>query len=163
MAATGQPIYAAQPEPVAGHYGVPYAARLRVQRNLKTLGVLWCLFAAYRGVAALFETIFLHAFVGTRFGPPAWILNHRFGDGGPQWMSVLLPLLTVVTGFSVVLSVIVGWSLLNRKPWARTLAIVAAVLALLTLPMGTALGTYTLWVMAPGESGGEWKAIADRS
>ena len=80
-----------------------------------------------------------------------------------QWMSVLLPLLTVVTGFSVVLSVIVGWSLLNRKPWARTLAIVAAVLALLTLPMGTALGTYTLWVMAPGESGGEWKAIADRS
>ena len=39
-----QPIYAAQPDPVAGHYGIPYVARLRVARNLQTLGILWYVF-----------------------------------------------------------------------------------------------------------------------
>ena len=43
------------------------------------------------------------------------------------------------------------------------LAIIAAILALLKFPIGTALGIYTLWVLAPGASGLEYDAIADRS
>jgi hypothetical protein len=36
-------------------------------------------------------------------------------------------------------------------------------LALLKFPFGTALGIYTLWVLAPSTSGMEYDAIADRS
>jgi hypothetical protein len=42
-------------------------------------------------------------------------------------------------------------------------AIIAAIFALIKFPLGTALGIYTLWVLAPGASGLEYDAIADRS
>ena len=61
------------------------------------------------------------------------------------------------------LAIFTGYSLMSRKPWGRTLAIVVAVLTLLRFPFGTVLAIYTLWVMAPAESGMEWEAIADRS
>jgi hypothetical protein len=52
---------------------------------------------------------------------------------------------------------------MTRKPWGRVLAIIAAILALLKIPFGTALGIYTLWVLAPAASGMEYDAIADQS
>ena len=45
------------------------------------------------------------------------------------------------------LSLLSGLGLLERQSWARTLALVMALLALLNLPFGTALGVYTLWVL----------------
>jgi hypothetical protein len=50
-----------------------------------------------------------------------------------------------------------------RKPWGRILAIVIAILALIHIPFGTAMGIYTLWVLAPSASGAEYDAIADHS
>ena len=158
-----QQAYATAPAPVAGHYGVPYAPRPRVQRNLQTTAILWFIYAGYRVVATVVGMFFLHAFVGHSFGAPGWPFNHGLDGGGPHWMAALMPVIAVYTVFSVGLGVFVGWSLLNRKPWGRTLAIIAAVLALLKFPMGTALGIYTLWVLAPSESGMEWDAIAERS
>jgi hypothetical protein len=38
-------------------------------------------------------------------------------------------------------------------------AIIFGVLALLKIPFGTALGIYTLWVLAPQASGAEWERI----
>jgi hypothetical protein len=61
------------------------------------------------------------------------------------------------------LAFVTGFALINRKPWGRTLAIVAAILSLIKIPFGTALGIYTLWVLAPATSGMEYDAIADRS
>jgi hypothetical protein len=61
------------------------------------------------------------------------------------------------------LALFTGYGLLQRRPWGRTIAIVAAILALLKFPFGTALGIYTLWVLAPSTSGMEYDAIADRS
>ncbi len=153
------PVYAAPPLV----YGMPYVPRLRVQRSLQTLGVLWCVYAAYRVIAALIGMFVLRLFTLRSFGGPEWPLGHEFGRGAPTWLAALIPVLAAVTVVSVALSLFTGWSLLNRKPWGRTLAIIAAILALLKFPLGTALGIYTLWVMVPAESGMEWEAIADRS
>ena len=49
---------------------------------------------------------------------------------------------------------------MERRPWARMLAIVLGVLALFKVPLGTALGVYTLWVLAPATSEAEWRAIS---
>ena len=43
--------------------------------------------------------------------------------------------------------VIAGYGLLTRKPWARILAIVVGILNLVNVPVGTAIGLYTLWVL----------------
>src|SRR5579859_4421396 len=40
-----------------------------------------------------------------------------------------------------------GYGLLTRKPWARVLGIVVAVLGLFNFPVGTAIGIYALWVL----------------
>jgi hypothetical protein len=43
-----------------------------------------------------------------------------------------------------------GWGLLQKEPWARTIAIVLAFISLFTnIPVGTAMGVYTMWVLLP--------------
>ena len=42
-----------------------------------------------------------------------------------------------------------GYGLLTRKPWARVLAIIVAILGLPNFPLGTAIGLYALWVLFP--------------
>lgn len=49
-------------------------------------------------------------------------------------------------------SIIAGIGLLSYKPWARVLTIVVSALHLLSIPIGTALGIYGLWVMLKPES-----------
>ena len=75
----------------------------------------------------------------------------------------MVPVVATVTVIGAVLAAFVGFSLLQRKPWGRTLAIVVSILALFRFPLGTALGIYTLWVLAPSYSGMEYEALADRS
>ena len=61
----------------------------------------------------------------------------------------------VVAFFLVLLSVpgiIGGIGLLKRKPWARFLVLVLAVLDLFNIPIGTALGIYTIWVLMRDET-----------
>jgi len=74
-------------------------------------------------------------------------------------MGFLLPVIATLTVVSAALAFVTGFSLLSRRPWGRILAIVAAVLALLKFPLGTALGIYTLWVLVPAESGIEYDSI----
>jgi hypothetical protein len=142
----------------------------RVQSHLQTLGILWCVFAAYRAIAALIGVFAVKLISHGRFGGGRWPFGHDFYDGwgqgmghGMGWMSALIPVIVAVTALTVGLAVFVGYSLLTRQPWGRTLAIVAAVLALFKIPFGTALGIYTLWVLAPAQSGAEYDAIAEPS
>jgi hypothetical protein len=45
------------------------------------------------------------------------------------------------------LALAAGWGLMERAPWGRIVAIVAAFLSLLRFPFGTALGIWTLVVL----------------
>ena len=98
------------------------------------------------------------------FGSDGWPFgNEVFFGQSHTWMSALIPLIAIHAVIVVALAFFVGFSLLSRKPWGRTLAIVAAILALLKPVLGTALGIYTLWVLAPNVSGVEYEAIAERT
>jgi hypothetical protein len=62
---------------------------------------------------------------------------------------------TVVGTFLAVLSLpglIAGVGLLQRKPWARILALVVSFLNLINIPIGTAIGGYGIWVLMQDES-----------
>ncbi len=43
--------------------------------------------------------------------------------------------------------IVAGIGLLKFRPWSRTLAIVVSALNLMSVPVGTALGVYSLWVL----------------
>ncbi len=47
---------------------------------------------------------------------------------------------------------IVGYGLLNYRPWARLIGIVVSALNILNVPLGTALGVYGLWVLLNPET-----------
>jgi hypothetical protein len=157
-----QPVYAAPGYPPPPIYANPYMPRPRVQRHLQTLGILWYVYAAYRGMAGLIGVFALNFMARSHFGD-GWPMGHGFFSGAPSWMAALAPVIAVYTVVTVALAIFTGFSLLNRKPWGRTLGIVVAILALLKPVMGTALGIYTLWVLAPEASGMEYDAMTDRT
>lgn len=151
--------------PPAPIYGVPQPMMFvpRVQRHLQTLGILWCVYGAYRAAAGIFAALFLMGMSRPGF-MGGWHSN-GFGPFMPHapWMGPLAVLVAVVTCIMAALAFATGFSLMTRKPWGRTLAIVAAILALIKIPFGTGLGIYTLWALAPAASGAEYDAIADHS
>jgi hypothetical protein len=80
-------------------------------------------------------------------------------NGAPPWRSEdAIIVFAVVLGISGVFfalgipSLIAGIGLLKQRQWARVLAIVVAILALTSFPIGTAAGIYTLWVLTHRET-----------
>jgi hypothetical protein len=85
------------------------------------------------------------------FGP--WI------NGAALWQQeggiVALAIMLSVSGVFFALgipSLIAGIGLLKHRGWARVLAIVLAILALTSFPIGTGAGVYTLWVLTRTET-----------
>jgi hypothetical protein len=48
--------------------------------------------------------------------------------------------------------IIGGIGLLKLKPWARYLVLIVSVLDLLNIPIGTAVGAYSIWVLMQDET-----------
>jgi len=48
--------------------------------------------------------------------------------------------------------IIGGLGLLKRRPWARILVLIISVLDLVNIPIGTALGIYSIWVLLNEET-----------
>jgi len=140
-------------------YAYPPAAYVsRVQQHVRTLGILWCVYGAYRIVRGIVAIALIGAFTTHGFAGEPFFWG-RFG--GAPWMHALIPIIGVMTVVWAALALLVGYSLLTRRPWGRVLALVVAVLSLIRIPLGTVLGIYTLWVLASGPSGMEYDAIAD--
>lgn len=49
-------------------------------------------------------------------------------------------------------SIIGGIGLLQRRAWARVVILIVAALSLLSVPIGTAYGAYSIWVLINEES-----------
>ena len=157
----GAPV-PAPPPPI---YGAPQPVLVapRVQQHVQTLGILWCVYGAYRAITGIIAALILMG-----ISTPGFISGFGVPRGLPlmpfaPWMGGLATLIVVLTSIGAVLDLATGISLLMRKSWGRILAIVIAILSLIRIPFGTALGIYTLWVLAPSTSGAEYDAIADRS
>jgi hypothetical protein len=76
-------------------------------------------------------------------------------QGGEEALPILLGVGLGVGLFLVILSIpgiVGGWGLLKYKPWARILVMILAVIDLLNIPIGTAVGVYSLWVLLQPET-----------
>lgn len=75
--------------------------------------------------------------------------------GDPCVATFLTTIGSIVAAFFVVLAipgVIAGIGLLQRKSWARVLTLIVGAIGLLDIPVGTALGIYTFWVLMRDEA-----------
>jgi zinc-ribbon domain len=128
-------------------------AQSRLARHLRTLGVLWIVVGALWLVPSMALFILGRnphfmmpsgTFWGPVFGP-----SFMFGLG-------LIFLIVAAAGICV------GWGLIEYQPWARMVAIVLGVLALVRPPFGTVLGIYTLWVLLARGADVEFERMARR-
>ncbi len=73
-----------------------------------------------------------------------------FATGEPEARNILsvigvsLAVLFTILGIP---GIVAGAGLLARQAWGRILAMVVAILGLVNIPLGTAIGLYTLWVL----------------
>jgi hypothetical protein len=76
-------------------------------------------------------------------------------EGDELPLTILASVAVFVTIFLAILSVpelIGGLGILNYKNWARYLVIVVSVLNLFNIPVGTAVGIYSIWVLMQDET-----------
>jgi hypothetical protein len=83
----------------------------------------------------------------------------RLAGGAEPGAELAIPIVGTVGGlvFLVLIvtsapSIVAGIALLKFKEWARILALVVSALHLFSIPFGTALGIYGLWVLLSQES-----------
>ncbi|HSM78047.1 MAG TPA: hypothetical protein VLT57_10495 [Bryobacteraceae bacterium] len=119
-----------------------------MQSHVKLLGILHIVWG---GISVLLGLVALMILGG--IGGIAGFANHS--DEG----AIAFPILALigVLVFAVVLIIslpglICGFGLLAYHPWARILCIVVSAMELLSMPFGTALGIYGLWVLLKPET-----------
>jgi hypothetical protein len=114
-----------------------YAGKIRI------LGILWLIFGGLSLLAGLAALHFARAFFSGDFGP--WAQNqHMF----PDWfLPAAIHFLLVTIVLRAIVCAVAGWGLLERTQWGRIMAIIAAVICMLKIPFGTALGIATLVIL----------------
>jgi hypothetical protein len=118
--------------------------------HVKVLAILYLVFSALSvlaAVAILLVTGAVTGIVGTAADPADARMAIPFIRLGGTAVAIYFTALAVP-------GVVVGVGLLERRPWARVLGIVLAVLSLMHVPFGTALGVYGLWVLFNRETEG---------
>lgn len=111
------------------------------ESRIKALSIVWFIYGGLSLVLGIFGLFFANAFF---HGP--WMQ----GPWGPgPWrpeimMPVLLRFAWVIIVLRSALALAAGWGLMERAPWGRAVAIVAAFFSLIKIPIGTALGIWTL-------------------
>lgn len=120
----------------------------RIAGHVRLVGILWLALSAFHLI-------------------PGLILLSLSGHGmsflsptAPGFVHVILTVVGWVLLAGSILGLVTGWGLLQREPWARTLAIVMACLNMVHMPFGTILGIYTLWVLLPAASEQEYRSVA---
>jgi hypothetical protein len=123
--------------------------RSRIAGHIRLLGILWIAISAYRLLPGLFLfSVFRHG--GAWFLPPEV----------PFFVHGIMRAVGSLFLAGGVLGIVTGWGLLERQSWARMLAIVLGCFSLVEMPLGTALGIYTLWVLLPAQSEQEYRQIS---
>ncbi len=131
--------------------------RSRVREHVRLVGILWMAYSALHVVAGVALLIVAQVIFG---GPNG---GFHIPNGPPPevtiWLRPLLSLIGWLILAKAAAGFFAGWGLLRREEWARVVALVVGFIALLNVPIGTALGIYTLWVLLPTQSDEEYKAL----
>ncbi|HUX65856.1 MAG TPA: zinc ribbon domain-containing protein [Terriglobales bacterium] len=136
--------------PVAG------SAVGRVGRHRNILGILWLV----RGCMLLLPGMILMGMAGTSRWPLSGFWMGPMSNSMPHFLGSVMGGIGVLMLVMGGLGLATGLGLLLVQSWARMLAIVVGIVELISFPLGTALGIYTLWVLLPNEAEREYNQMA---
>ena len=118
-----------------------------METHVKVLGVLHIVL----GALGIFCALILMVMLGGAMTAVA-------ADGDPD-AAFAIPILGITGGAMVAFLVLAsipgmaaGWGLIKFRSWARILALVLSILALILFPFGTLVGIYGLWVLLNKET-----------
>ncbi len=150
-AATTPPAAPAPPGPYVS------ASAGRVTRHVKMLAVFWIALSALNLLKAGSRMIGARVIGVWGHG---WFDDAGWGFPVGEILPAVLSTMGMISLVLAAIGFVVGFGLMERRPWARTLAIVVGIIALLHPILGTVLGIYTLWVLLPSDAEGEYGKIA---
>lgn len=111
-----------------------------MERHIRAVGILYIALGAFGALAALM--LFLVIAIGLL---PA-------DRNAVEVTSIAGTVVAAVLLLHSIANIIGGVGLLQRRAWARPLAIFLAVLNLLNFPLGAAVGIYALWTLLKPET-----------
>lgn len=145
--AQGQPVCphcgrptVATPPPMVPNLGFEVATYANRIRALSTVWFIYGGLSLLLGIAGL---AFANSFLN---GGGFWMRGPWHGNFpmGPGFASGILHFAWIMVILRSGLAFAAGWGLMERAPWGRVVAIVAAFLSILKIPFGTALAIWTL-------------------
>ncbi|MCK5731016.1 MAG: hypothetical protein KAH68_08075 [Draconibacterium sp.] len=98
-----------------------------------------------------------YSILGIIIGAVFFILFHFIGNiVDEEEAKIVLPiianvLVTIISVLSIP-GIIAGIGLFKRKEWARILTLILSTLHLLSFPLGTAVGVYSIWALVQPEN-----------
>jgi hypothetical protein len=117
-----------------------------MQRHVDLLGLLWNLWGALAVLVGVSILLLAAGALAPALGPG--------GDRIAFVAGVTAGVFALIGGFSVLWGgthVVAGMLLRRRVPMGRVLSLALAVVNLVILPFGTALGAYALWILLTNE------------
>lgn len=120
---------------------------MQAEEHNKMLGIMHLAYGGMQ-VVSLVVMVFVFLVMGITF-PFA-----SSDSAAPPW-ELFAIIGVIVFAFTLILTIpplVAGYGFLKRKQWSKTAGAISAALALISIPMGTALGVYTFWFLF-GEKG----------
>jgi hypothetical protein len=111
--------------------------------HLKIVGVLYIVIGSFALILGIF--LLLGCFFINTIPHPMFYNSAEFNPFSILFFACLF--MSILTILFALIDLIGGINLLKKREWARILIIVMAILKFFKIPVGTAIGIYTIWVL----------------
>jgi hypothetical protein len=129
----------------------------RVGEHYFVLGVVHIVYACFIAIGGL-----VLLFISKMIFP--WLM--QMGQMGPHntpppaFIGPLLHLIGWLLLIRAGAGIAAGIGLIQRLPWGRVFALIMGFISLVSIPFGTALGIYTIWVLLAAGAEQEYQRLA---
>ena len=118
-----------------------------MQQHVKILGVLNIVYGAFIAFAGVIVLMVFGGLAGL-----AGLSGERDAAAGAGMFGLIGGMIGLFLFVMAAPSIIAGWGLMKYASWARIVTIIVSALHLMSVPFGTALGIYGLWVLLKPET-----------
>jgi predicted nucleic acid-binding Zn ribbon protein len=132
--------------------GIMRGGGRRVADHYYLLGILHIVYSSLICLPGLMLIFFGKVFF-------LWVGQMSHGTPAPWFMGTIFTFVGWALLVRGAAGIAVGVGLIQRASWARIWALVMGFLSLLSVPFGTALGIYTIWVLLGAGSEEEYRRL----